>query len=124
VIVGNEYDTRRKAYAYHQARLKTNIAKEVYMDRVDETAERYLSQWDDSYRAVNDREIVCYMVRAAMNDIQKWIESDTDFDGGRAQAGYTDWSRDELIELYRVLSPTAAFFDFVPRSYRGSDGPP
>ena len=93
------------------------------MDRVDEAAERYLSKWNDQYAQVNDSKIVAWSVSGAMRDIECWIEG-SDPNGAKEMAGVEDWTRDELISLYKALSPTAAFFEYTPNQYRGTDGPP
>lgn len=123
MIVGNEHDHRRRTAAYHRARLKTETTKEDYMNRVDTAAERYLTRWNSMHEQVNDRGIVRYGIKEAMRDIEQWIEG-RDPNGARDIAGMVDWSRDELISLYRALSPTAAFFEYTVRDYRGTDGPP
>lgn len=93
------------------------------MDRVDETATRYLSMWNEQYATVNDTNIVSWSVREAMRDIEQWIEG-SDPNGAKQSAGVEDWTRDEFIDLYRALSPTAAFFEYTVNPYRGTDGPP
>ena len=89
------------------------------MDRIDEAIERYLTWWDDQYKRVNDIGITAYAVREAMQDIENWIEG-ADPKSSRVGAGFGDWSRDDLISLYRTLSPTAAFFEYAPQRYRKS----
>ncbi len=93
------------------------------MNRVDEAAEKYLSKWNDQYAQVNDPSIVAWSVSAAMRDIECWIEG-SDPNGALETCGFEDWTRDEFISLYRALSPTAAFFEYTPHRYRGTDGPP
>ena len=93
------------------------------MNRVDEAAERYLEMWNSQYAIVNEIGIVAWAVSQAMRDIERWIEG-SDPNGAREQPGMVDCSRDELIGLYRWLSPTASFFEYSPASYRDSDGPP
>lgn len=93
------------------------------MNRVDEYAEAYLGRWNEQYAVVNDTSIVAWSVREAMRDIEQWIEG-RDPNGAKEAAGVEDWSRDEFIELYRALSPTAAFFEYTVNQYRGTDGPP
>ena len=93
------------------------------MNRVDEAAERYLGMWNEQYNLVNDKGIVVYAVSSAMRDIECWIEG-SDPNGAKESAGVEDWTRDEFIDLYRALSPSAAFFDFTVQQYRGTDGPP
>ncbi len=93
------------------------------MDRVDEAAERYLGKWNEQYSLVNDKEIVIWQVDGAMRDIEQWIEG-RDPNGAKEMAGVEDWTRDELISLYKSLSPTAAFFGYTVNQYRGTDGPP
>tara|TARA_A100001011_G_scaffold268834_2_gene277977 strand:+ start:7973 stop:8260 length:288 start_codon:yes stop_codon:yes gene_type:complete len=85
------------------------------MDRVDKRAEHYLGVWNDSYAQVNDPGIVNWAVTAAMRDIESWVEG-WDPNGAKESAGVEDWSRSEFIRLYRALSPTAAFFEYAPRS--------
>ena len=93
------------------------------MDRVDEMTAHYLENWNANYALVNDRGIVNWQVRGVMMDIECWIEG-SDPNGALEQSGMEDWSRDEFISLYRSLSATASFFDYRPRNYRDSFGPP
>ena len=93
------------------------------MDRVDEATERYLSWWNDQYARVNDVSIVAWAVKEAMGDIESWIEG-SDPKQSRESAGFSDWSRDDLISLYRALSSSAAFFEYTPCVYRSSADPP
>ena len=93
------------------------------MNRVDESAERYLARWNDQYAQVNDPSIVAWSVSAAMRDIEQWIEG-SDPNGAKEQAGVSDWTRDEFISLYRALSPSAAFFEYTPLPFRSSSDPP
>ena len=93
------------------------------MDRVDEATERYLSWWNDQYGRVNDVSIVAWNVKGAMQDLEAWIEGN-DPNESRDGAGFSDWSRDDLISLYRALSSSAAFFEYTPRAYRSSADPP
>tara|TARA_B100000405_G_scaffold252480_1_gene186326 strand:- start:232 stop:513 length:282 start_codon:yes stop_codon:yes gene_type:complete len=93
------------------------------MDRIDEATERYLSWWNDQYARVNDVSIVAWAVKEAMGDIESWIEG-SDPKQSREGAGFSDWSRDELISLYRALSSSAAFFEYTPHRYRSAADPP
>jgi hypothetical protein len=85
------------------------------MDRVSETATRYLEMWNEQYALVNERQIVSYAVSAAMRDIESWIEG-IDPNDALTAAGCEDFSRAQLLELYRALAPSASFFNYRPRS--------
>ncbi len=93
------------------------------MNRVDEAAERYLGKWNEQYAMVNDTSIVAWAVREVMHDIEAWIEG-KDPNGAKESADVVDWTRDEFIQLYRSISPTAAFFEYTVQNYRDTDGPP
>ena len=93
------------------------------MDRVDAATERYLNWWNDQYARVNDVSIVAWAVKEAMHDIESWIEG-ADPKQSRESAGFSDWSRDDLIQLYRALSSSAVFFEYTPNTYRDTAGPP
>ena len=80
---------------------------------VTTVATRYLEMWNEQYALVNETEIVSYGVTAAMRDIESWIEG-RDPNGARETAGCEDWTRAQLLELYRALAPSASFFCYTP----------
>lgn len=79
------------------------------MDRVDVKTAMYIAAWNENYAVVNDREITGWLVRNVMTDLECWIEG-RDPNGARVQADMVDWTRDELIHLYRGLAASAMFF--------------
>ena len=80
---------------------------------VTKTATRYLEMWNEQYALVNDPEIVKWAVTSAMHDIEWWIDGQ-DPNDSRETAGCTEFSHDELLELYRALAPSASFFCYTP----------
>ena len=85
------------------------------MDRVSETATRYLNMWNEQYALVNETEIVSYAVTSAMRDIECWCQG-IDPNDAKSSADVEDWSADEFRQLYRHLAATASFFNYRPRS--------
>ncbi len=81
-------------------------------ERINIVARKYLEMWNDQYAVVNEREIVSYGVREAMRDIEGWIEG-YDPNESRETAGCAEFSRGELLELYRGLAPSASFFCYT-----------
>jgi len=75
-------------------------------------ATRYLEMWNEQYALVNETEIVCYGVTAAMRDIESWIDG-LDPNESRDMAGCTDFTVDQLREVYSLLAPTASFFGYT-----------
>ena len=84
------------------------------MDRVSETATRYLEMWTAQYNAVNDRDIVKYAVTSAMHDIECWCEG-IDPNDAMESADVQDWTVEELKQLYSHLAPSASFFGYKSR---------
>ena len=81
------------------------------MDRVEEAAERYLTMWNEQYALVNDSSIVAWAVLAAMQDIEWWVQSE-DPNGANA----ANLSPEEARQLYRILAPSASFFNYSCRA--------
>ncbi|HIL06177.1 MAG TPA: hypothetical protein EYG17_09030 [Acidimicrobiia bacterium] len=79
---------------------------------VEVIATKYLEMWNEQYALVNETEIVSYGVTAAMRDIESWIEGD-DPNESRDMAGCTDFTVDQLREVYSLLAPTASFFGYT-----------
>jgi hypothetical protein len=85
------------------------------MDRVSESAARYLEMWNEQYAIVRDVDIVQYAVRSAMRDIERWCDG-TDPNGAKTDEQAEEWSVDDFRELYKTLAATASFFNFRTRS--------
>ena len=111
----NQHSAKASFYQKHgHARLITESAKEVYMDRVDAKVAKYIEHWNENSAAVNDRTITAWLVSNVMQDIEYWLEG-CDPNAAREQAGMADFTRVELIHLYCGLAATASFFGYTVR---------
>jgi len=82
-------------------------------DKVSIAATKYLEMWNEQYALVNDPEIVKWAVTAAMHDIEWWIDG-LDPNESLEAAGCAEFSRNQLLELYQNLAPSASFFCYTP----------
>lgn len=86
-------------------------------NRVEDKAALYLEAWNENYATVNDITITAWLVSNVMRDIEYWIEGN-DPNRARVEAGTSDWTVTELIALYQILAPSAAYFNYtVCRDY-------
>ena len=81
---------------------------------VEAIASKYLEMWNEQYAHTNDAQIVSYGVKAAMRDIESWIEGH-DPNDSREMAGCADFTRAQLLELYQCVAATASFFHYSPQ---------
>jgi hypothetical protein len=79
---------------------------------VEAIAAKYIEMWNEQYALVNEAEIVKYSVQSAMRDIESWIRGQ-DPNDARETAGCAAFTRDDLLELYRYLAPSASFFCYT-----------